>query len=79
MDARVRSTGSVASALDAIGASHLLVPARASSWNDQASRDPRLTRIYDDGYATIYRVIGIIGVTGVIGDSGSRSVRTTDR
>jgi hypothetical protein len=57
MEARVRATGSVAAALDAIGASHLLVPAAdAPFWNTEASRDPRLTRIYDDGYAAIYRV-----------------------
>lgn len=56
MEARVRTTGSVAAALDAVGASHLLVPADAPFWNAEASRDPRLTRIYDDGRAAIYRV-----------------------
>jgi hypothetical protein len=56
MEARVRTTGSVAAALDAIGASHLLVPAHASFWNTEASRDPRLTRIYDDGRAAVYRL-----------------------
>jgi hypothetical protein len=56
MDARVRRTGSVAAALDAIGASHLLVPDQASAWNALSSGDPRLTRIYDDGQATLYRV-----------------------
>ena len=44
MEARVRTTGSVAAALDAIGASHLLVPAGEVFWNEHASRDPRLTR-----------------------------------
>ena len=56
MEARVRQTGSVAVALDAIGASHLLVPAEAAFWSEQASRDPQLTRIYDDGHAMLYRV-----------------------
>jgi hypothetical protein len=56
MEARVRTTGSIAAALDAIGASHLLVPAHASFWKTEASRDPRLTRIYDDRYAVVYRV-----------------------
>jgi hypothetical protein len=55
MEARVRTTGSVAAALDAIGASHLLVPVGASFWNTEASRDPRLTRVYDDGHAVVYR------------------------
>jgi hypothetical protein len=59
MEARVRSTCSVAAALDAIGASHLLVPEReqACCWSALASHDPRLTRIYRDGHATVYRVI----------------------
>jgi hypothetical protein len=59
MEARVRGAGSVAAALDAIGASHLLVPAdtRASFWKDQATRDPRLTRVYEDRHATLYRVV----------------------
>jgi hypothetical protein len=56
MEARVRGAGSIAAALDAVGASHLLVPADASFWSDWASRDPRLTRIYDDGHAALYRV-----------------------
>ena len=56
MEARVRTTGSVAAALDAVGASHLLVPAGEAFWNEQASRDPRLTRIYDDSAAAVYRV-----------------------
>jgi hypothetical protein len=56
MDARVRATGSVAAALDAAGASHLLVPKNAPFWNVEASRDPRLTRIYEDDHATLYRV-----------------------
>jgi hypothetical protein len=56
MEARVRATGSIAAALDAIGASHLLVPAHDSFWKTEASRDPRLTRIYDDRYAVVYRV-----------------------
>jgi hypothetical protein len=56
MEALVRRTGSVAAALDAIGASHLLVPAEASFWTAEASRDPRLTRIYGDDHATMYRV-----------------------
>jgi hypothetical protein len=58
MEARVRTTGSVAAALDAIGASHLLVPVdvTASFWNTEASRDPRLERVYDDGRAIVYRV-----------------------
>ena len=55
MEARVRTTGSVASALDAVGASHLLVPVDASFWTEAASRDPRLTRIYDDSHAVIYQ------------------------
>jgi Dolichyl-phosphate-mannose-protein mannosyltransferase len=61
MEARVRATGSVAAALDALGASHLLVPkdasASSSTWNAEASRDPRLTRIYSDDHATLYRVV----------------------
>jgi hypothetical protein len=56
MEARVRSSGSVAAALESIGASHLLVPAHASFWHVEASRDPRLARVYEDGHATIYRV-----------------------
>lgn len=56
MEARVRATGSIAPTLDAIGASHLLVPAEASFWMTEASRDPRLARIYDDGRALVYRV-----------------------
>jgi hypothetical protein len=56
MDARVRATGSVAAALESLGASHLLVPAHASSWHDAAARDPRLVRVYEDDRATIYRV-----------------------
>jgi hypothetical protein len=55
----VRRTGGVAAALDALGASHLLVPAPAADWNAQASRDPRLARIYDDGHATLYRVVTV--------------------
>ena len=56
MEERVRAAGSVAAALESIGASHLLVPAHASFWHDEASRDPRLARVYEDGQATIYRV-----------------------
>lgn len=56
MEARVRDTGSIAAALDTIGASHLLVPANTSFWTTKAPRDPRLTRIYDDGRAAIYRL-----------------------
>jgi hypothetical protein len=60
MEARVRTTGSISAALDTVGASHLLVPADtasgASFWATEASRDPRLERVYDDGRAIIYRV-----------------------
>ena len=56
MEARVRSTGSAASALEAIDASHLLVPAEESFWNTEASRDPRLERVYADGNAIVYRL-----------------------
>lgn len=55
MEARIRSTGSVAAALDAVGASYLLVPEQDEFWNGQASRDPQLTRVYADGQATLYR------------------------
>jgi hypothetical protein len=56
MEARIRETGSVAAALDAIGATHLLVPTPTPFWGEQAARDPRLARIYDDGRAILYRV-----------------------
>jgi hypothetical protein len=55
MEARVRSTGSVAAALDTIGASYLLVPESEGFWNALAARDPQLTRVYGDGQATLYR------------------------
>jgi hypothetical protein len=57
MKARVHTLGSVAPALDTIGASHLLVPAHAFFWSERAARDPRLTRIYEDSHATLYRVV----------------------
>jgi 4-amino-4-deoxy-L-arabinose transferase-like glycosyltransferase len=59
--ARVRARGSVSAALDELGASHLLVPDRpsASFWIEQAAADPRLERIYDDGRATVYRVVPV--------------------
>jgi hypothetical protein len=56
MEARVRATGSIAAALDAIGASHLLVPVNTPFWSEQASRDPRLAPIFDDGRAVVYRI-----------------------
>jgi hypothetical protein len=56
MEARVRTAGSVAAALESLGASHLLVPAHASFWHDAAARDPRLARVFEDARATIYRV-----------------------
>jgi hypothetical protein len=56
MEARVREKGSVAAALDTIGATHLLLPAPTPFWSEQAARDPRLARIYDDGRAILFRV-----------------------
>jgi len=59
--ALVRARGSVSAALDDIGASHLLIPHRASSssafWSAQAAADRRLERMYDDGAAIVYRVL----------------------
>jgi hypothetical protein len=56
MEARVRESGSLAAALDAIGASHFLVPAETPFWSEQAARDPWLTKIYEDERARLYRV-----------------------
>jgi Dolichyl-phosphate-mannose-protein mannosyltransferase len=57
IEARVRARGSVAAALDEIGASYLLLPNRASVWTSWAVADRRLQRIYDDSHATVYRVL----------------------
>jgi hypothetical protein len=53
---RIGELGSVAGALDEIGASYLLLPEHASPWRDAAARDRRLERIYADGRAIVFRV-----------------------
>jgi len=57
IEARVRARGSVAAALDEIGASYLLLPDRSSAWTGWAVTDRRLQRIYGDSHATVYRVL----------------------
>jgi len=57
IEARVRARGSVAAALDEIGASYLLLPNGASVWTSWAVTDRRLQRIYGDSHATVYRVL----------------------
>jgi hypothetical protein len=61
MEARVRTTGSISAALDTIGASHLLLAGDAPFWRGEASRDPRLTRVYGDDHAVMYRVASTRG------------------
>lgn len=53
---RARALGSLALALDEVRASYLLIPASQSSWSGQAAVEPRLSQIYSDGGATIYRL-----------------------
>jgi hypothetical protein len=54
--ARARALGSLAGALDEIGAAYLLVPNHPSPWIGQAAGDARLMRVYGDDGATLYRV-----------------------
>jgi hypothetical protein len=57
VEARARALNSLAAALDEAGAAFLLLPARApAQWRPLATADPRLTSIYEDGRATVYRV-----------------------
>jgi 4-amino-4-deoxy-L-arabinose transferase-like glycosyltransferase len=57
IEARVLARGSLAAALDEIGAAYFLVPSRPSAWTAWAAGDPRLQRIYGDRHATVYRVL----------------------
>jgi 4-amino-4-deoxy-L-arabinose transferase-like glycosyltransferase len=54
---RARTLGSLAAALDEVRASRLIVPNHASPWTEQTATDPRLSRIYGDDHATLYRVL----------------------
>jgi len=49
--------GSVAAALDEIGAGYLLVREEGSTWSAWWRSDPRLGRVYADRQASVYRVI----------------------
>jgi hypothetical protein len=53
---RARAMDSIASALDEIEASYLLVPSASPWWTGQAAVDPRLERVYADEDAVVYRV-----------------------
>jgi hypothetical protein len=57
MEARMRALGSVAAALDAIGARYLLLREDGSAGARLAAADPRLARVFADGHASVYRVI----------------------
>lgn len=52
-----RGLDSLASAMDEISVSYILMPTRASSWRDLAAMDPRLLRIYGDDDGVLYRVL----------------------
>jgi Dolichyl-phosphate-mannose-protein mannosyltransferase len=56
VEARASELGSLAKALDDPRASYLLIPAHDSSWTARASADPRLSPLYRDANATIYRL-----------------------
>ena len=56
IEARVAALGSLAPALDEIGAAYLLLPAKPSMWLTWAISDVRLARVYADGQAVVFRV-----------------------
>lgn len=57
VQARARELGSLAAELDTMRASYLLIPRAESAWIDLATADPRLSRIYSDDHAALYRVL----------------------
>ena len=55
--ARAQAAGSLASALDDLHVSYLILPVAPSAWTDMAVNDPRLARVYRDAAASVYQVL----------------------